>query len=113
MSAITFPPQTTRRYNPGRIVATTRPARRRKPMSPDDPVTQWVNQLKDGDREAVRPLLERYFQQLVRLAGGRLRNASRLADGAEDVALSAFDSFCRAAEQGRLPKLTDRDSLWA
>ena len=30
----------------------------------------------------------------------------------EDVALSAFDSFCRGAEQGRFPKLSDRDDLW-
>ena len=30
----------------------------------------------------------------------------------EDVALSAFDSFCRAAEQGRFPRLSDRNDLW-
>jgi DNA-directed RNA polymerase specialized sigma24 family protein len=29
-----------------------------------------------------------------------------------NVALSAFDSFCRGAEQGRFPQLTDRDDLW-
>jgi DNA-directed RNA polymerase specialized sigma24 family protein len=28
------------------------------------------------------------------------------------VALSAFDSFCRSAEQGRFPDLADRESLW-
>jgi DNA-directed RNA polymerase specialized sigma24 family protein len=32
--------------------------------------------------------------------------------GPEDVALSAFDSFCRGAEQGRFPQLADRDDLW-
>src|SRR5262249_59894262 len=30
----------------------------------------------------------------------------------EDVALSAFDSFCRNAEAGRFPDLSDRDGLW-
>jgi DNA-directed RNA polymerase specialized sigma24 family protein len=30
----------------------------------------------------------------------------------EDVALSAFDSFFRGAEQGRFPQLSDRDDLW-
>jgi DNA-directed RNA polymerase specialized sigma24 family protein len=30
----------------------------------------------------------------------------------EDVVLSAFDSFCRRAEQGRFPDLHDRDNLW-
>ena len=28
------------------------------------------------------------------------------------MALSAFDSFCRAAERGRFPQLNDRDDLW-
>jgi hypothetical protein len=28
------------------------------------------------------------------------------------VAVSAFDSFCRAAEGGRFPQLSDRNSLW-
>ena len=28
------------------------------------------------------------------------------------MALSAFDSFCRGAEQGRFPDLNDRDNLW-
>jgi DNA-directed RNA polymerase specialized sigma24 family protein len=28
------------------------------------------------------------------------------------VALSALDSFCRGAQQGRFPQLSDRDDLW-
>jgi DNA-directed RNA polymerase specialized sigma24 family protein len=31
----------------------------------------------------------------------------------EDVALSAFASFCRGIERGRFPQLTDRNDLWA
>ena len=38
--------------------------------------------------------------------------ARRVADE-EDVALSAFDSFCRVVEQGRFPQLKDLDGLWA
>jgi DNA-directed RNA polymerase specialized sigma24 family protein len=82
-------------------------------MSPTDPVTHWINQLKAGDRTSVQPLWEGYFQQMVRLARQRLRAAPRRAADEEDVALSAFDSFCRGAEQGRFPRLTDRDSLWS
>jgi DNA-directed RNA polymerase specialized sigma24 family protein len=36
----------------------------------------------------------------------------RRAADEEDVALSAFDSFCRNAAQGRFPQLFDRDGLW-
>jgi DNA-directed RNA polymerase specialized sigma24 family protein len=41
-----------------------------------------------------------------------LQGRPRGAADEEDVALSAFDSFCRAAERGRFPQLGDRDSLW-
>ena len=77
-------------------------------------VTGLLFDLRRGDHAAVGPLWERYYPQLVRLARASLR-AARLtgadADG-EDVALSAFDSFCRRAERGRFPDLNDRDGLW-
>jgi DNA-directed RNA polymerase specialized sigma24 family protein len=57
-------------------------------------------------------LWERYFPRLVGLARARLRGAPRRAADEEDVALSAFDSFCRHAQQGRFPRLADRDDLW-
>jgi RNA polymerase sigma factor (sigma-70 family) len=82
------------------------------PVATDDPVTVWLGQLQAGDPAAVRPLFDRYFRRLVGLARKRLQNAPRRADNEEDVALSAFDSFCRNAEHGRFPDLSDRESLW-
>jgi DNA-directed RNA polymerase specialized sigma24 family protein len=49
---------------------------------------------------------------LVKLARSKLRGTHHRAADEEDVALSAFDSFCRSAELGRFPQLSDRDSLW-
>src|SRR5229473_4615747 len=76
-------------------------------------VTYWVGQLKAGDAAAAQPLFDRYFGQMVRLARARLQGKPPgcVADE-EDVALSAFDSFCRGAEQGKFPQLKDRDNLW-
>jgi DNA-directed RNA polymerase specialized sigma24 family protein len=81
-------------------------------MSSAESVTQWLEHLQDGDRASVRLLWERYFRRLVGLARAKLKGAPRRAADAEDVALSAFDSFCRGAEQGRFPRLQDRDNLW-
>jgi DNA-directed RNA polymerase specialized sigma24 family protein len=78
----------------------------------DDPVTLWLGQLQAGDPAAARPLWDAYFHRLVGLARARLRTAPRRAADEEDVALSAFDSFCRNAEAGRFPDLADRDGLW-
>src|SRR6266403_1755718 len=81
-------------------------------MRADASVTQWIDRLKAGDPDAAQKLWERYFARLVGLARQKLRSAPRRAADEEDVALSAFDSFCRQAEAGRFPQLLDRDSLW-
>ena len=75
-------------------------------------ITEWVRQLQAGEQEAAQKLWERYFRRLVGLARQKLRQAPRLGNDEEDVALSAFDSFCRGAEHGRCPQLRDRDNLW-
>jgi DNA-directed RNA polymerase specialized sigma24 family protein len=77
-------------------------------------VTRWLGELKAGGREAAQALWDRYFQQLVVLARGRLRavHAATADADEEDAALSAFDSFCAGAAQGRFPQLADRDDLW-
>ncbi len=81
-------------------------------MTPGDPVTDWIAQVKDGRRSAVPHLLERYFRRLVDLARARLRAVPGLAGYDEDVALSAFKSLCLGAERDRFPQLADRDDLW-
>jgi DNA-directed RNA polymerase specialized sigma24 family protein len=75
-------------------------------------ITRYIAALKGGDREAAQALWGRYFHRLVGLARSRLRTADRRAADEEDVALSALDSVCRRAEQGRFPRLEDRDELW-
>src|SRR4029450_6500481 len=55
---------------------------------------------------------EAYSPPLVTLASRKLRAAPRRAADEEDVALSAFDSFCRGVEKDRFPQLNDRLDLW-
>ena len=81
-------------------------------MSSMGSVTAWIEQLRAGNRAAAQQIWERYFARLVGLARNKLQGLRRGAADEEDVALSAFDSFCRAAEQGRFPGLNDRDDLW-
>jgi DNA-directed RNA polymerase specialized sigma24 family protein len=75
-------------------------------------VSHWLDRLQAGDHAAAQPLWEVYFQRLVALARARLQGAPRQAADEEDVALSAFASFCRGAAQGRFPQLADRADLW-
>jgi DNA-directed RNA polymerase specialized sigma24 family protein len=75
-------------------------------------VTGWVQLLRKGDQDAAQKLWERYFARLVRQARATLRGAPRRDADEEDLALSAFASFCRGLEQQRFPRLADRDDLW-
>jgi DNA-directed RNA polymerase specialized sigma24 family protein len=81
-------------------------------MSSAGSVSHWIGQLKAGNTAAARQLWERYFHRLVGLARNKLQTAPRCAQDEEDVALSAFDSFCRQATAGGFPNLLDRDNLW-
>jgi len=81
-------------------------------MSFTDSVTHWLDELQAGDPTAAEKLWDSYFQRLVALARARLQGVPRSAADEEDVALSAFDSFCRGAQRGRFPQLGDRDNLW-
>ncbi|MBI3468906.1 MAG: RNA polymerase subunit sigma-70 [Planctomycetes bacterium] len=75
-------------------------------------VTHWLGQLQGGDPVAAQALWERYFHRLTALADRVLGGTPRRAADQEDVALSAFASFCRGAQGGRYPQLADRDDLW-
>jgi DNA-directed RNA polymerase specialized sigma24 family protein len=81
-------------------------------MSSEGSVTNWIGQLQAGDSAAAQQLWERYFQRLAGLARKKLQDAPRGAADEDDVALSAFASFCRNATDGKFPQLADRDDLW-
>src|SRR5262249_14074170 len=84
----------------------------RTPMATSGSVTHWLHQLGASDPAAAQRLWEHYIDRLVRLAGQKLRGTPRLVADEEDVALSAFDSFCRGVARGRFPQLRDRNNLW-
>jgi DNA-directed RNA polymerase specialized sigma24 family protein len=81
-------------------------------MSDADSVTQWIEDLKQGDEEAAARLWERYFAKLVRAAQRKLGRRPLGASDEEDVALSAFDTLCRGAANGNFSRLKDRHDLW-
>lgn len=86
-----------------------------QPETPEDvrgSVTAWLDGLKTGNSDATRLLWERYFRRMVDYSQGRLWGADRAASDGEDVALSAFDSFCRGIGNGRLEG-HGRDRLWS
>jgi DNA-directed RNA polymerase specialized sigma24 family protein len=81
-------------------------------MGSGDSISQWIVEVKAGDPAAAQKLWERYVRRLAGLARQKLRALRRGMADEEDVVLSAFDSFCRGAKDGRFPQLNDRNNLW-
>jgi DNA-directed RNA polymerase specialized sigma24 family protein len=81
-------------------------------MAHDHSVTNWLDGVRSGEDLDISQLWDRYFQRLVRLAGSRLPGHARRTMDEEDVALSAFHSFCDRARKGQFPDLASRDDLW-
>jgi DNA-directed RNA polymerase specialized sigma24 family protein len=81
-------------------------------MTPHGSVSVWIERLKQGESAAATPLWRGYFERLVRLAQRKLSGMPSAGTDGEDVALSAFNSFCRGVAEGRFPDLDDRDDLW-
>ena len=78
----------------------------------EDEVTQWLSGLARRDDQAIEAIWQWYFERLVRLARTKLAAGQRRMADEEDVALSAFQSFCEGAAEGRFPRLQDRHDLW-
>jgi RNA polymerase sigma factor (sigma-70 family) len=81
-------------------------------MAEPGSITHWVRQLQEGERTAAQRLWEAYVRRLIQLALKKLQGLPPQLADPEDVALSAFKSFCLAAERQRLPRLEDRHDLW-
>lgn len=72
----------------------------------------WWELLKSGQSAAADELWKRYFDRMVRAARRSLPSGARRASDEEDVALSASNSLCRGAKEGRFNDVQDRDDLW-
>ena len=75
-------------------------------------ISRWLEGLKAGNAADIERLWDRYFHRLVGLAAARLPGHARRDFDEEDVALSAFHSFCHRAADSQFPWLDDRNDLW-
>lgn len=80
--------------------------------SEDEPVTAWIESLRNGDPSAVRRIWEHFVLRLSEAVRHRICPETRRVYDEEDVALSALNSFCAGVAAGRFPNLNDRESLW-
>lgn len=79
----------------------------------DDPVTVWIDELKNADDSAAEKLWNHFFAQLYESARKKIQASTQPVYDEEDAAQSAFQSFCAGIADGRFPELDDRNSLWA
>ncbi len=71
-----------------------------------------LDHLRAGDDRAVSALWERYFKRMLFVARKKLGGAQRKARDEEDIALSAFKSFCLGFQKGRFESTGGDCDLW-
>ncbi len=72
----------------------------------------WYGALREGRSQATEKLWRLYFERMVQVAKRKLAGGNRAMHDEEDVALSAFKSFCLGFQQGRFQGQPDADNLW-
>lgn len=81
-------------------------------MITDDPISVWIDELRNEDAAAARKLWHHYVERLIEAAQRRLHPATRSVYDEEDAVQSAFQSFYAGLIEGRFPDLQDRNDLW-
>jgi len=70
-------------------------------------VTRLIERLKRNDPDAARLIWQRFFDQLLPIAQARLRAFPDRSIDAEDVLVSVFDLFFRAAREDHFAQLNN------
>ena len=81
-------------------------------MNSEPSVTEWIEDLKQGDSAAMAAIWNRFYPQLLRIARNKLKGMQSRVVDEDDVVLSVMNSLFDAAQQGRFPDLADRKDLW-
>jgi len=82
------------------------------PTNPESSLLNWYGGLRDGGSQATEKLWRLYFQRMVQLARRKLDGSKRTTRDEEDIALSAFKSFCEGFRQGRFSGSKGDTNLW-
>jgi DNA-directed RNA polymerase specialized sigma24 family protein len=82
-------------------------------MSDGESITHWVSALRQQDSFAAYNLWQSFRKRLEEIARRELGRAPvSAAFDEQDVALSAFSTFCEQVQAGRFAQLGDRQELW-
>lgn len=81
-------------------------------MNHQGSVTIWLAELKVGNEVAAEKIWERYFAKLVNLARLKIGGTSRSEGDEEDVVATAMHNLWNGVQNGKFPRLNDRNDLW-
>ncbi|MDB4370779.1 ECF-type sigma factor [Mariniblastus sp.] len=78
----------------------------------DDPVTIWIEQVRQSDDEAIKRVWQHFADGLQEYARGKIHPKTRRVYDEQDAVQSMFLSLCQGLKADRYPDLQNRDNLW-
>jgi len=83
-----------------------------KPDPADTDISDLLRRVEAGDQQASTELWNACFPRLLNYCRGKMPPSMRRVLDEEDVALSAFKSFCIGVGEGEFADIRGRDELW-
>lgn len=81
-------------------------------MPNSNSLTIIFHKIQEGDDDAANQMFQQCFPRLLMYARKHLEGVPQKMADCEDVALSALNSFIKAARLERFPDFKDREDLW-
>jgi RNA polymerase sigma factor (sigma-70 family) len=80
--------------------------------TPENSFTTLLQHLRTGDNDAAAILWDKFFKRMLIVARNKLAGAHRKIRDEEDIAVSAFKSFCLGLQNGRFEQNDSSSDLW-
>ncbi|MEL6898236.1 MAG: ECF-type sigma factor [Planctomycetota bacterium] len=81
-------------------------------MQEEEPITHWIQCLRQGDQEAAQELWRVFFDRLKNYAAKKLGELPKRVSDEDDVALSAFHSVVRGVQDDTFKRMESREDFW-
>lgn len=83
-----------------------------KPASSHSSVTDWIDQLRNGESSACEKLWIFFLARLTSMIAKRLETANNGVSDEEDVLIDTCEVCFRKIHEGKYPNIQSRDDFW-
>ncbi|MEO1524874.1 MAG: ECF-type sigma factor [Planctomycetota bacterium] len=78
----------------------------------DEPISEWIQNLKEGDSSAAEDLWRVFFERVRQYARGQLGHLPKRVADEDDLAITVFHAVVAGTQEGRFRQMESRRDFW-